>query len=111
MTDPPYGEVSGPLRIARLLTFLPRWQPALRAETARTGTWPHGTPSHFTAHPATSHRESDSMSNWRVEGSPSQPPTRRVRDEVRDGVAVVLTSAVASTMVALIATLLMKLAG
>jgi hypothetical protein len=51
------------------------------------------------------------MSNWRVEGSPSQPPTRRVRDEVRDGVAVVLTSAVASTMVALIATLLMKLAG
>jgi hypothetical protein len=48
MTDPPYGEVSGPLRIARLLTFLPRWQPALRAETARTGTWPHGTPSHFT---------------------------------------------------------------
>jgi hypothetical protein len=38
-------------------------------------------------------------------------PARRVRDEVRDGVAVVVTSALASTVLALVATLVMKLAG
>lgn len=41
----------------------------------------------------------------------SAEPARRVRDEVRDGVAVVVTSALASTVLAVVATLLMKLAG
>ncbi|MGH3472031.1 MAG: hypothetical protein ACRDPG_08295 [Nocardioidaceae bacterium] len=38
-------------------------------------------------------------------------PARRVRDEVKDGMAVVAASAAASTGVAVLALLLMKLAG
>jgi hypothetical protein len=51
------------------------------------------------------------MSNWRGFPARAELPVRRVRDEVRDGVAVVVTSALASTMLAVVATLLMKLAG
>lgn len=51
------------------------------------------------------------MPNWTVRALPAEPPLRRVRDEVRDGVAVVVTSALASTMLAVVATLVMKLAG
>jgi hypothetical protein len=51
------------------------------------------------------------MSNWTIRPVPEEPPVRRVRDEVRDGVAVVVTSAIASTLLALVATVVMKLAG
>lgn len=50
----------------------------------------------------------------RIEPSPAPrpyPPHRRVREEVRDGLAVVAASAGASTAVALIATLMVKLVG
>lgn len=40
-----------------------------------------------------------------------QVPSRRVRDEVKDGVAVAAASVAASVVVVLVATLLMKLAG
>jgi hypothetical protein len=40
-----------------------------------------------------------------------QRPARRVREEVRDGVAVAMTSVVASVALVLVATLLMRLAG
>lgn len=40
-----------------------------------------------------------------------EPPPRRVREEVKDGVAVIAASAGLSTLVALTATLVMKLAG
>jgi hypothetical protein len=51
------------------------------------------------------------MSNWTAKPTSPQQPVRRVRDEVRDGVAVVLTSALASTLLAVVATVVMKLAG
>jgi hypothetical protein len=51
------------------------------------------------------------MSNWTARAVQAEPPVRRVRDEVRDGVAVVVTSALASTVLAVVATLVMKLAG
>ncbi len=51
------------------------------------------------------------MSDWTARATQVEPPARRVRDEVRDGVAVVVTSAVASTVLAVGATLVMKLAG
>ncbi len=38
-------------------------------------------------------------------------PARRVRDEVKDGVAVAVASVAASVTLVLVATLLMKLAG
>lgn len=50
------------------------------------------------------------MVNGPVKAVPAEP-MRRVRDEVRDGVAVVVTSALASTLLAVVATLVMKLAG
>lgn len=40
-----------------------------------------------------------------------QAPLRRVRDEVRDGVAVAAASVAASTALVLVATLLMRLVG
>ncbi len=46
-----------------------------------------------------------------AEAASAASPTRRVRDEVRDGVALVVTSALASTVLAVVATLVMKLAG
>lgn len=42
---------------------------------------------------------------------PEQPPVRRVREEVRDGIAVVCFSAVASVAFALALMLLVTLAG
>jgi len=38
-------------------------------------------------------------------------PVRRVRDEVRDGVAVAVTSVTASVVLVLVATVVMRLAG
>lgn len=38
-------------------------------------------------------------------------PVRRVRDEVKDGIAVAATSVVASVVVVVLATVLMKLVG
>ena len=43
--------------------------------------------------------------------APEEPPVRRVREEVRDGVAVVAFSALMSTAVSIAALLMMKLAG
>ena len=40
-----------------------------------------------------------------------QPPLRRVREEVRDGFAVAMTSIAASVALVVVATLLMRLAG
>lgn len=52
------------------------------------------------------------MSNWGVRTVESEPPPlRRVRQEVKDGVAVVAASAVASTFLAIAVTVLMKLVG
>ena len=50
------------------------------------------------------------MSSWGVL-APEEPPVRRVRDEVRDGVAVVVFSGVTSTAVAVFVLVLTKLAG
>ncbi len=49
------------------------------------------------------------MSSWGWT-APEEPPVRRVRDEVRDGVAVVALSALMSTAVAFAVLLVMKLA-
>jgi hypothetical protein len=46
-----------------------------------------------------------------VETLSTEPPVRRVREEVRDGVALVAFSAVTSTLLAIAFTVLMKLAG
>ena len=51
------------------------------------------------------------MSSWGISAPEQDPPVRRVREEVRDGVAVVAVSAAASTLVALVLTICMKLAG
>lgn len=51
------------------------------------------------------------MSNWAAKTVGLEPPVRRVRDEVRDGVAVIVASALASSILAVVATLVMKLAG
>ncbi len=51
------------------------------------------------------------MSNVGVKAFEPQPPVRRVRDEVRDGMAVVVASAAASTTLAVLVTVVMKLVG
>lgn len=51
------------------------------------------------------------MSNFAAKPVGVEPPVRRVREEVRDGLAVIVTSALASTVLAVVATLVMKLAG
>ncbi len=51
------------------------------------------------------------MSSWGVLAPDQEPPVRRVREEVKDGAAVVVVSAAASTFIALTVTLLMKLVG
>lgn len=43
--------------------------------------------------------------------SPDRPASRRVRDEVKDGAAVVAVSATASTLLAVLLTVVTKLAG
>ena len=50
------------------------------------------------------------MASWGCV-APEEPPVRRVRDEVRDGVAVVVCSALMSTAVSIGLLLMMKLAG
>jgi hypothetical protein len=51
------------------------------------------------------------MSGWGASTSEVERPVRRVRDEVRDGVAVVLTSVAVSSVIAVCVLLLTKLAG
>lgn len=51
------------------------------------------------------------MSSWGLEALETQSPVRRVRDEVKDGIAVVAASAVASTLLAIVVTVLMNLVG
>lgn len=43
--------------------------------------------------------------------APEEPTYRRVRDEVKDGAAVVAVSATASTLLAIVLTIVTKLAG
>jgi hypothetical protein len=50
------------------------------------------------------------MVSWGV-AAPEEPRVRRVREEVRDGVAVVAISAGMSTAVSIVVLVLMKLAG
>lgn len=51
------------------------------------------------------------MSSWGATTRGSDAPARRIRDEVKDGAAVVVASAVASTLLALSLLLLTKFAG
>ncbi|MDQ3484868.1 MAG: hypothetical protein M3445_05590 [Actinomycetota bacterium] len=51
------------------------------------------------------------MSSWGVSTRDAEAPARRVRDEVKDGAAVVAASAIASTLLAVGVLLLSKLAG
>ena len=51
------------------------------------------------------------MSSWGLVAPDQEPPVRRVREEVKDGAAVMALSASASTVIAVAVTLLMKLAG
>ncbi len=51
------------------------------------------------------------MSSWGVSTREDEAPVRRVRDEVKDGAAVVAASAIASTLLAVGVLLLTKLAG
>ncbi len=51
------------------------------------------------------------MSSWDRPATTTEQPVRRVRQHVRDGLAVVVTSLVASTALAVALTVLTKLAG
>ncbi|MEJ7707972.1 MAG: hypothetical protein WKF82_12310 [Nocardioidaceae bacterium] len=51
------------------------------------------------------------MSSWGVVTPEQEPPVRRVREEVKDGVAVICFSVLTSTTVAVALTMLTKLAG
>lgn len=51
------------------------------------------------------------MSSWGAVTPDHEPPARRVREEVRDGVSVIAASLLASTLVAVALTLVTKLAG
>jgi hypothetical protein len=51
------------------------------------------------------------MSSWGLVAPDEEPQLRRVREEVKDGAAVVALSAAASTVIAVALMLLMKLAG
>ncbi len=50
------------------------------------------------------------MSSWGAVAH-EEPPARRVREEVKDGAAVVALTAVMSTAVSILVLILMKLAG
>lgn len=50
------------------------------------------------------------MANWGW-SAPEETPVRRVRDDVRDGMAVVACSAAMSTVVSLVVLVLTKFAG
>jgi len=51
------------------------------------------------------------MSSWGVSAREAEPPVRRVREVVKDGIAVIVTSALASIAMAVGVLLLTKLAG
>ena len=51
------------------------------------------------------------MSSWGVLAPEEEPPVRRVREEVKDGVAAAACSLGASVVVAVALTLIVKLAG
>lgn len=51
------------------------------------------------------------MSSSGADAVATEPPVRRVREEVKDGLAVAATSALASTFAVLVVLVLMKLAG
>ncbi len=51
------------------------------------------------------------MTSWGVLAPTEERPVRRVREEVRDGLAVVCVSALASSSVALLVTVIAWLAG
>jgi hypothetical protein len=51
------------------------------------------------------------MSSWEVIAPPEDKPVRRVREEVRDGAAVVLVSAATSIGIAVLLTVVTRLAG
>jgi hypothetical protein len=50
------------------------------------------------------------MSSWEVTAPPEEKRVRRVREEVRDGVAVVVVSALVSSGLAVFLTLVTRLA-
>lgn len=51
------------------------------------------------------------MSSWGVSAPAEEKPARRVREEVRDGAAVVAVSALLSSTVAVTVTVIARLAG
>lgn len=51
------------------------------------------------------------MSSWGVSTREAEQPVRRVREVVKDGVAVIVTSALASTAMAVGVLLVTRLAG
>jgi hypothetical protein len=52
------------------------------------------------------------MTSWgATQAATEEQPVRRVREEVRDGLAVIVVSAAASTAVAIVLTLVTKFAG
>lgn len=51
------------------------------------------------------------MSSWGVEALKTERPVRRVRDEAKAKLAVVATSAVTCTLLAVVVSVLMKLVG
>ncbi len=109
-----YVEVPEPPLRAPLAP-LPRCQPATLAKV-RAGTWPYDefqrrsalAPPTVQPHHTL---EGSKMSSWGVSTREPEAPVRRVRDEVKDGAAVVITSAVTSTLLAVCVLLLTKLAG
>ncbi|MGI8576401.1 MAG: hypothetical protein ACR2KG_00455 [Nocardioidaceae bacterium] len=59
------------------------------------------------------HVEGSNMLNWGVitDSTDTDRPVRRVRDEVKDGVGVIVASAFVSISIAVLVLLIMKLAG
>jgi hypothetical protein len=51
------------------------------------------------------------MSSWGVQALDEEPPVRRVRDEVRDGLTASVCSLGASAMVVVLVAVVTKLAG
>lgn len=77
----------------------------------RAGAWPYESVSAHTSHQSLNRTlEGSKMSSWGVTRG-SDAPARRIRDEVKDGAAVVAASAVVSTLLAVGLMLLTKLAG
>lgn len=78
----------------------------------RAGTWPYEEVLDRQHHRRHHHTlEGSKMSSWGVSTRESEAPVRRVRDEVKDGAAVVIASAVVSTLLAIGVLLLTKIVG